>query len=161
MAVAERYEIVFDFSQYAGQTIYLRNIQDAGGGEWRSILLSRQARIILTEAVGVDEEYENTDKVMKFIVSNTPVSDASQVPSTLRNVPFPPASSGIDHHFRFHRSNGEWQINNVGFSDAANRILAKVPRGKVEIWELENSSGGWTHPIVSSLGKPFSQHVRS
>ncbi|KAJ4300954.1 hypothetical protein N0V90_003043 [Kalmusia sp. IMI 367209] len=128
VAVAERYEVVFDFSQYAGQTIFLRNIQDAGG-------------------IAVDEEYENTDKIMKFVVSSTPVSDASTVPASLRNVPFPPASSGIDHHFRFHRSNGEWQINNVGFADAANRVLASVPRGKVEIWELENSSGGWTHPI--------------
>jgi hypothetical protein len=34
VAVAERYEVVFDFSQYAGQTLYLRNIQDAGGGEY-------------------------------------------------------------------------------------------------------------------------------
>jgi len=69
------------------------------------------------------------------------------VPNNLRTVPFPPASTGIDHHFRFHRTNGEWRINGVGFSDVANRVLAKVPRGKVEIWELENSSGGWTHPI--------------
>lgn len=33
IAVAERYEIVFDFSQYAGQTLFLRNDQDAGGSE--------------------------------------------------------------------------------------------------------------------------------
>ncbi|KAF2683393.1 Cupredoxin [Lentithecium fluviatile CBS 122367] len=125
---AERYEVVFDFSEYAGQTIELRNIQDAGG-------------------IGVDDEYENTDKVMKFVVSSTPATDTSNVPSTLRNVPFPPSSSGIDHHFRFHRSNSQWLINNVGFADVENRVLAKVPRGKVEIWELENSSGGWTHPI--------------
>lgn len=36
VAVAERYEVVFDFSQYAGQTILLRNIQDAGGSEYLS-----------------------------------------------------------------------------------------------------------------------------
>lgn len=128
VAVAERYEIVIDFSLYKGQTIFMRNIQDAGG-------------------VGVDEEYDNTDKIMKFVVGSTTVTDTSKVPTTLRTVPFPPSSSGIDHHFRFHRSNGQWLINNVGFADVANRILAKVPRGKVEIWELENSSGGWTHPI--------------
>ncbi|KAF2645789.1 phenol oxidase A [Massarina eburnea CBS 473.64] len=127
-AVAERYEIVFDFSQYAGQSIELRNDQDAGG-------------------IGVDDKFDNTDKVMKFVVSGTQVTDTSKVPTALRTVPFPPASSGIDHHFRFHRTNSEWRINGVGFEDAANRVLASVPRGKVEIWELENSSGGWTHPI--------------
>jgi bilirubin oxidase len=127
-AVAERWEIVMDFSSYAGQTILLRNDQQAGG-------------------IGTDDEYDNTDKVMQFKVSNTPVSDTSTVPQNLRTVPFPPASSGIDHEFRFHRSNGQWQINDVGFADEANRILANVPRGKVEIWKLVNKSGGWTHPI--------------
>lgn len=48
---------------------------------------------------------------------------------------------------RCFRTNSEWRINDVGFADVANRVLAKVPRGKVEIWELENGSGGWTHPI--------------
>ncbi|KAH7386689.1 Cupredoxin [Phaeosphaeria sp. MPI-PUGE-AT-0046c] len=127
-AVAERWEIVMDFSAYAGQTILLRNNQDAGG-------------------IGTDDEYDNTDKVMQFKVSATPVTDASTVPQILRNVPFPPASSGIDHVFRFHRSNSQWQINDVGFADAANRVLANVPRGKVEIWKLQNKSGGWTHPV--------------
>ncbi|KAH8733189.1 Cupredoxin [Phaeosphaeriaceae sp. PMI808] len=127
-AVAERWEIVMDFSQFAGQTLLLKNDQQANG-------------------LGTDDEYDNTDKVMQFKVSATPVTDASTVPQNLRTVPFPPASSGIDHEFRFHRSNGQWQINDVGFADAANRILANVPRGKVEIWKLVNKSGGWTHPI--------------
>ena len=69
------------------------------------------------------------------------------MPANLRTVPFPPASTGIDHHFRFHRTNGEWRINDVGFMDVENRVLANVPRGTVEIWELENKSGGWTHPV--------------
>lgn len=44
-------------------------------------------------------------------------------------------------------SNGQWLINDVGFEDVANRVLANPPRGKVELWELENKSGGWSHPI--------------
>jgi bilirubin oxidase len=128
LAVAERYEVVFDFSQYAGQSIELRNQDDVGG-------------------VGTDDDFENTNKVIKFVVSSTAVSDPSNVPSNLRQVPFPEHGTTINHHFRFHRSNGEWLINNVGFSDVQNRILAKPKRGSVEIWELENGSGGWTHPI--------------
>lgn len=103
---------------------------------------------MLIRAVGVDESYENTNQVMKFVISSTSVADTSKVPSALRTVPFPPAGHNtIDHHFRFHRSGGEWKINDVGFADAANRVLAKVPRGKVEIWELETNSGGWSHPV--------------
>ncbi|SPO03603.1 probable Bilirubin oxidase [Cephalotrichum gorgonifer] len=130
VSMAERYEIVFDFSAYAGKTIDLRNLAKVGG-------------------IGTDDDYANTDKVMRFIVSPNPpsVPDTSVVPATLRDVDFPPDQTGIDHHFRFHRTNSEWRINGVGFADVANRVLANVPRGKVEIWELENSSGGWTHPI--------------
>lgn len=129
--MAERYEIVFDFSAYAGQAVELRNLPKAGG-------------------IGTDDDYLNTDKVMRFIVSSTPVEDPSTVPDVLRSsVPFPVSGTPntINHHFRFHRSNGEWQINNVVFADVDNRVLAKVPRGTTEIWELENSSDGWSHPI--------------
>jgi bilirubin oxidase len=77
-ALAKRYEIVVDFAPYACQTILMRNDQDAG-------------------KIGTDDEYENIDKVMQFKVSAAPVADPSTVPQQLRNVPFPPASSGIDH----------------------------------------------------------------
>ncbi|KAH6999248.1 Cupredoxin [Ilyonectria sp. MPI-CAGE-AT-0026] len=129
VSMAERYEIVFDFSQYKGQTLELRNLEKVGG-------------------IGTDDDYENTDKVMRLVVSSDAVNDDSTVPSKLRDIPFSkPDTISVNHHFRFHRTNGEWRINGVGFADAANRVLAKVPRGTVEIWELENSSGGWTHPI--------------
>jgi len=128
--MAERYEIVFDFSAYAGQAVELRNLPRAGG-------------------IGTDDDYLNTDKVIRFMVSSTKVEDTSSVPDTLRTVPFPSSNTPniIDHHFRFHRSNGEWQINNVVFADVEHRVLSKVPRGTTEIWELENSSDGWSHPI--------------
>lgn len=128
LSMAERYEVVFDFSKYTGQTLELRNLEKVND-------------------IGTDDDYAETDKVMRFVVSGTAVTDTSKVPATLRTVPFPPTSSGVDHHFRFHRTDSEWRINNVGFADVQNRVLAKVPRGSVEIWELENSSGGWTHPI--------------
>ncbi|KAF5013295.1 hypothetical protein FDECE_690 [Fusarium decemcellulare] len=129
VSMAERYEIVFDFSKYAGQVLELRNLEKAGG-------------------IGTDDDYENTDKVMRFVVSSDAVEDNSTVPGKLRDISFArPDTNEINHHFRFHRTNGEWRINGVGFADTANRVLAKVPRGTVEIWELENSSGGWSHPI--------------
>jgi len=126
ISMAERYEIVFDFSTFAGQNITRRNYED----------------------VGQDDDYLHTDKVMRFVVSSTPVTDTSVVPTALATVDFPtPAGPTVDHHFEFERTNGEWRINDIGFADVANRVLANVPRGTVELWELENSSGGWSHPI--------------
>ncbi|KAK3401355.1 bilirubin oxidase precursor [Sordaria brevicollis] len=125
ISMAERYEVVVDFAQYKGENLTLRNARD----------------------VGADDDYPDTDKVMKFIVSGTAVTDTSSVPSSLRTVPFPPTKSQVDQHFKFERSNGEWKINGVSFADVTNRVLARPKRGTVEVWELENSSGGWTHPI--------------
>ncbi|KAM7212959.1 bilirubin oxidase [Rhypophila decipiens] len=125
LSIAERYEIVFDFSTYAGKNITLRNSRD----------------------VGADRDYPHSDKVMRFVVSNTAVTDTSSLPASLRTIPYPPDKTGIDHHFKFESKNGHWEINGVTFSDVANRVLARPKRGTVEKWELENSSGGWTHPI--------------
>jgi hypothetical protein len=49
--MAERYEIVFDFSAYAGQSIDLRNLAKVNG-------------------FGTDDDYDDTDKVMRFVVAS-------------------------------------------------------------------------------------------
>jgi FtsP/CotA-like multicopper oxidase with cupredoxin domain len=84
VSMGERYEIVFDFSQYRGQTLEMKNVRELND-------------------IGTDDDYAATDKVMRFVVSNTAVNDPSVVPNSLRSVPFLPPSSGIDHQFRFHR----------------------------------------------------------
>ncbi|PSN63509.1 hypothetical protein BS50DRAFT_500649 [Corynespora cassiicola Philippines] len=127
ISMAERWEIVIDFSQYAGKNITVKNARD----------------------VQADEDYNSTDKVMRFVVGKDVTSQQGNgnLPSSLRNIPFPPKKSGVDRRFKFERQNGEWKVNGVTFSDVKNRILAKPERGQVEIWELENSSGGWSHPV--------------
>lgn len=127
MAMAERYEIIVDFSGYKGQNITMRNGRD----------------------VQADEDYNSTNRVMRFVVGQT-VTDTSRnaaPPAQLAEVNFPPARTTVDRTFEFGRTNGEWRINDIGFADASSRILAKPPLGTTEVWELENSSGGWSHPI--------------
>jgi bilirubin oxidase len=127
IAMAERYELVFDFSPYAGQNLTMRNNRD----------------------VQADEDYNSTDKVMKFIVGRT-VTDTTNngaVPAVFAPLDLPAPSTHVDHSFKFERKDGEWKINGVAFSDVKNRILAKPSRGATELWELENSSGGWSHPV--------------
>ena len=127
ISMAERWEVVIDFSAYQGKNITIKNARD----------------------VQADEDYNSTDKVMRFVVGKEVTSTAGNgaLPSALRSVPFPPTKSGVDRNFKFERTNGEWRVNGVAFSDVNNRILAKPPRGAVEIWQLENSSGGWSHPV--------------
>ncbi|KAF2118161.1 oxidase cueO precursor [Lophiotrema nucula] len=127
ISMAERWEAVFDFSAYAGKNVTLRNSRD----------------------VQADEDYNSTDKVMKFVVGKTVKSQQGNgpLPGSLRAVPFPPTKSGVDRTFKFERQGGEWKVNGVTFSDINNRIIAKPQRGQVEIWELVNGGGGWSHPV--------------
>lgn len=127
ISMAERWEVVFDFEKYAGKNVTLKNGRD----------------------VQHDEDYNSTDKVMQFVVGSS-VTDSTNngaLPPALRNVPFPPKKSGVDRSFKFGKSNGAWTVNGVTFADVNNRILAKPQRGAIEVWELENSSGGWSHPV--------------
>ncbi|CAD0100682.1 unnamed protein product [Aureobasidium mustum] len=127
ISMAERWEVVFDFSSYAGQNITLKN----------------------TGNVAADDDFDGTDRVMRFMVGNS-VSDNTNngpLPATLRSVPLPPAKTTVDRSYEFMRSNGEWQVNNVVWSDVQDRVIAKPERGAVERWELVNSAGGWSHPI--------------
>ena len=127
ISMAERWEVVFDFTQFSGKNVTLKNGRD----------------------VQHDEDFAATDKVMQFVVGKD-VKDTTNngnLPSALRNVPFSPMKSGVDRSFKFGKSGGAWTVNGVTFADVKNRILAKPQRGAIEVWELENSSGGWSHPV--------------
>ncbi|KAK8075060.1 multicopper oxidase [Apiospora hydei] len=125
ISMAERYEVVMDFSKFKGENVTLRN----------------------SRKIAADIDYLHTDKVMKFVVGKDSVEDNSVLPSSLRSIPYPQDRTTIDHEFLFERKNGGWRINGVSFADTANRVLAKPPRGKVETWKLVNGGGGWSHPI--------------
>jgi FtsP/CotA-like multicopper oxidase with cupredoxin domain len=75
---------------------------------------------------------------MRFVVSSTPVTDTTSVPSSLRHIDTLSDEAGVDHQFRFEREGNDWTINGVKFSDVRNRVLARVPVGTVEKWELLN-----------------------
>lgn len=129
ISIAERYEVVFDFSAFAGKSIQLRSTTD----------------------IAADTDYLYTDQLMMFNVGNQTVVDESVVPDVLNpNVPFPVINNTIatpDQTFEFARNNGDWRINGIGWNMVDQRVLAKVPRGTTEIWELVNGGGGWSHPI--------------
>jgi FtsP/CotA-like multicopper oxidase with cupredoxin domain len=133
MGNAERYEVVIDFTDLAGARIELRN---AG----------------VPNAV----DFDNTGKVMMFDVS-APLAgpDTSRVPAVLDQ-----GSSFLDlkesdatkkRKLVFERKNSEWTINGDTWAEVEasgfQRDIADPALGDTEIWELENKSGGWFHPI--------------
>ncbi|HEV3468967.1 MAG TPA: multicopper oxidase domain-containing protein [Pyrinomonadaceae bacterium] len=139
LGVAERADIIVDFSQYAGQTLYLENrlIQDDGRGPRNELFPPGQGNLI-----------------MKIVVAPGVAPDLSAHPSTQAFYALPSTADPprVTRVFRFDRTNGQWAINNRLMDPTCEEVRFRVLRGRVgvpsvEHWILQNNSGGWSHPI--------------
>jgi FtsP/CotA-like multicopper oxidase with cupredoxin domain len=148
--MAERYEIVIDFSKYpVGRRVVLGN-------------RSPKNNVV----------YPNTDKVMAFdVVGDAFDPSNNTVPSALNpndsTMALQLSDSVQTRSFDFARSGGQFTINGHTWEDVVRsgftRIEANPRHGDTELWVIKNSSGGWFHPvhihlvdfkIVDRNGKP-------
>ena len=133
--MAERYEIVIDFSKYkAGQ------------------------RVVLATTSGCRTTSTTTTPTRSWrsTSSRPPTSTAYNGTPTILN-PDCPVMKLTDRdavktrQFVFERKNSSWTINGTTWDDVVNsdyrRTLANPKLGTTEIWELKNKSGGWFHPV--------------
>ncbi len=124
IGMAERYEVVIDFSRYpVGHSVYLKNLGFTGS---------------------IDAD-TRTHTLMRFdVVREEP--DESEIPDTIRPVPrLSPADAVRTRKFRFARNFDGWVINNHQWNP--NFVIADPQQGDVEIWELINPGSGWFHPV--------------
>ncbi len=136
--MAERYEVVIDFSKYQiGQRVVLENMSPKN-----------------------NIDHDTTGMVMAFDV----VSEASDLSNN--EVPFDlnpnmnvmgltEADSMRTRHFDFERSGGNWTINGTTWDDVVNsdyqHVLANPGLNDCEIWELENRpAAGFTRSTSTS-----------
>jgi FtsP/CotA-like multicopper oxidase with cupredoxin domain len=136
--VAERVDVIVDFTNDAGKTFYLENRleQDDGRGPTGDVLAAGQGT-----------------KILKIIVDGPVVPDNSVNPATIPagtyfyGFPNTLDAPRITRTFRFERGNGQWQVNGqlVGGCNQAPRY--RIKRNSVEKWIFQNNSGGWQHPI--------------
>jgi FtsP/CotA-like multicopper oxidase with cupredoxin domain len=137
-SVAERVDVIVDFTNDAGKTFYLENRleQDDGRGPTGDVLAAGQGT-----------------KILKIIVDGPVVPDNSVNPATIPagtyfyGFPNTLDAPRITRTFRFERGNGQWQVNGqlVGGCNQAPRY--RIKRNSVEKWIFQNNSGGWQHPI--------------
>ena len=130
----ERYEIVIDFARYSpGALVELRN---------RSPLNN--------------EDFSNTNKIMAFEVTDDPFDPSNNdVPAQLfpeNPVMLHRATDALRRRrVRVKRDGEVWTINGHTWDtviDSGFTFTEARPRsGDLEIWEIENSSGGWHHPV--------------
>ena len=133
LGVAERADVIIDFAPLAGKTLYLENRleQTDGRGPTGNVLSAGQG-----------------NRVLQIVVDLPTVADNSVNPATnphFYDFPSTTATPRVTRTFKFERGNGQWQINGQ-FMDC-NQVRFAVQQNTVEHWILQNSSGGWQHPI--------------
>ena len=154
---AERVDVIIDFRQFAGKTIYLENrlnqlsgqgpvavdsqvaAQNSASTECSLVLNANQPAILPAGAGNL---------LLQFRVSGTAVKDESVDPATnpaFYQLPDTSAEPRIVRTFRFDRLNGQWSVNGQ-FMDC-NTFRFAVRQNSTEQWLLTNLTGDWTHPI--------------
>ena len=154
--VAERYEVIIDFSRYApGARVKLRNRSPKN-----------------------NKRFTNTHEVMAFDVTDEPFDPAdNEIPTRLnpqmRVMKVQESESVATRVFDLVRENGLWTINGTTWEDVVrsgfDKVVADPRTDTVEVWEFRNDSGGWNHPlhvhfvdfrILSRNGRPPMAHER-
>jgi FtsP/CotA-like multicopper oxidase with cupredoxin domain len=137
LAMAERADVVIDFSGLSGSSVYLQNI-----------LVQKDGRGPGGDLNNPDLQFPGTPLVQfRVDLPLGPETDATLVPGSLLrpNTPIHPKEIVATRTFEFNRSNGAWQINGRFFDPK--RTDAKPALGTAERWILKNGGGGWWHPI--------------
>ena len=143
-AGAERYEVLIDFRGMAGRSVDLLNLSNPN-----------------------NQEYLHTGKVMRFqVVDDGAPRDQYVIPTKLdRGAPTEPgeidvmsltpamANNAVTTSLRVGHDDitNLWTINDRTWTDVQRsgytEIIANPQRNDIRIWEVENRSGGWFHPV--------------
>jgi FtsP/CotA-like multicopper oxidase with cupredoxin domain len=150
-SVAERHDVIVDFAAIARQF-----------GASRLRLENRLEQVDGRGPTGKILPAGRGDQVLEFRLVGGAVTDGSRdyeplsspgVPARAGDAVFAPISlpdisqarPRITRTFRFERGDGGWQINGK-FMDCT-RFRFTVQTNEFERWIIQNSSGGWQHPV--------------
>jgi FtsP/CotA-like multicopper oxidase with cupredoxin domain len=134
---AERYEILIDFRKMAGKSVFLNNLSNPN-----------------------NRDFDHTGKIMRFDVAAAgalaPTTDRAftEIPTEL----VPSEAMGLTQtasmkvrNVRVERTNGLWALNGQTWDDVTasgfKSVLGNPNLGDTEVWNIENKSGGWFHPV--------------
>ena len=139
-APAERYEIIIDFAKYP--------LPKRGAAPTRIVLQNLSNKN--------NDDFLNTDIVMAFdVVANATDTTNNEIPAVLAGdntiMNLNPADSTGAVDMAFHRSNGEWKVNDHTWADVIasgfTMVEANPMLNETQIWTFTNNSGGWFHPV--------------
>jgi FtsP/CotA-like multicopper oxidase with cupredoxin domain len=141
LAVAERVDVIVDFSKIAGSHVHLVNRLEQVNGRGPTGNILTPGTSIVRFDIGSKVRDDSRDP-----------ADPKLGAFTLRDLPDPDflalmarAAKAPTRTFRFERGNGAWMVNGRFFDE--NVVSAAVPQESEEVWVLQNPGDSWRHPV--------------
>ena len=130
---AERYEVLVDFSKYkAGQRVELLNLSNKNNVDYVDT-----GKVMAFDVV--DDRFDTLNNtVPTTLVGSAPMALTANLAKKTRSI-------------RVKRTADVWTLNDMSWHDVVasdyTAVIADPDLNDVEIWEIENKSGGWFHPV--------------
>lgn len=142
IGVAERYEVVCDFSGYKNRVIYMWN--DKHPAAMKDVPYFCYSHLLAKITVGSGTAPQ---PVFNPQVDNTPINPVAAVFSQedLQNARRMAENGDFHRKMVFGRSNGHWAINGETW-DSFKIAAEDVGQNTWELWLFE-TGGGWFHPV--------------
>ena len=144
IAVAERVDIIVDFSKFKGSRLYFVNrAEQVNGRGPTGKTLSPGTPVLQVNVDGSAIADNSTDPALGAIgpvgmkLRDLPDMDFAALNAKAAKLPA--------RTWRFERGSGGWMVNGKLFDE--NVVSAAIPRGSEEVWTIQNPGGSWRHPV--------------
>ncbi len=143
ISVAERADIIVDFSKINAKRVYVVNrLEQVNGRGPTGRVLSPGTPVVQI----------NIGSVQKDDSVDIAALAANKQPFLMRELPDPDfgallarAAKAPVRTWRFERGNGAWTVNGKFFDE--NVVSAAVNQEAEEVWVIQNPGGDWRHPV--------------
>jgi FtsP/CotA-like multicopper oxidase with cupredoxin domain len=140
LAVAERVDIIVDFSKISAKRLYLVNrLEQVNGRGPTGRILNPGTPVVQINLGALPAQKD---------ISADPAASTLK----MRTLPDPDfgallarAAKAKTRTWRFERSNGAWAVNGKLFDE--NVVSAAIPQESEEVWIIQNPGGDWRHPV--------------
>jgi FtsP/CotA-like multicopper oxidase with cupredoxin domain len=139
LSVAERVDVIVDFSKIAASRLYLVNrLEQVNGRGPTGKVLTPGTPIVQINVGGTAPDFSRDPTVGgPFALRPLPDPDFKALQAR--------AAKAKTRTWKFERGNGAWQVNGRFYDPDV--VNASVHQESEEVWVFQNPGGGWRHPI--------------
>lgn len=142
---AERYEFLVDFRKYAtGQRVELKNLSNPNNRDF-----DFTGKIMAFDVVG--DSFDKSDPTWDRTTPEMVRANGDKFGKEVMNLTETKDMKVVNIRVQRDDTTNEWNLNGETWHDVVDseykKVLANPDLGETQVWEVQNNSGGWFHPV--------------